>query len=535
MTTIFGAALLYDETADSFEWLFKTFLHAMSGKKPTTIFTDQDAAMAKAISNVMPDVSHGLCTFHLNQNALKHLGYLFHADSNFGKEFNACIFGYEEIHELEKAWHTLIKKYNLQDNSWMAKTWEIREKWAHVYMKWSYTAGMRSTQLSESLNAKLKRCLKSDLNIVQFLTQFDIIVVEKRYEESKAIYNSREKLQRLLLKKSPMLIQVAQLYSPPLFDLFHDELDTSLRCKVKQCHELEGQFSCVITMRGQNVEYVVKGSVEIDETDETICRDVCCTCRKFESFGILCSHAIKGLDRMSVMEIPERYVLGRWRLNAKECELEKGKSRVDENDPKLLKAARFRIICPKMVKLATQSCELEETYEFVEETLEYMCAKVADMLLGAGEGAPIEVEKELEVDPQFARVKGLKKKNGIQIKGTRRLKPWHELKSRKRKKVVSHSTTQLSEHVDHVATTTIVHGSVLKQPSDVGIPYVPQMISYEDSGQSIPSSSQASCNPQTLKEMPFDATSYSSWAGDSILHDASFMEILAYSGYPAKN
>ncbi|KAI8543540.1 hypothetical protein RHMOL_Rhmol08G0226600 [Rhododendron molle] len=97
MTAIFGAALLYDETVESFEWLFKTFLHAMFGKKPTSIFTDQDAAMAKAISNVMPDVCHGLCTFHLNQNALKHLGYLFHADSNFGKEFNTCIFGYEEI------------------------------------------------------------------------------------------------------------------------------------------------------------------------------------------------------------------------------------------------------------------------------------------------------------------------------------------------------------------------------------------------------------------------------------------------------
>ncbi|KAF7133134.1 hypothetical protein RHSIM_Rhsim09G0036200 [Rhododendron simsii] len=328
----------------------------MSGKKPTTIFTDQDATMAKAISNVMPDVCHGLCTFHLNQKALKHLGYLFHADSNFGKDFNACIFGYEEINELEKARDTLIKKYNLQDNSWMTKTWGIREKWAHVYMKWSYTAGMWSTQISESLDAKLKRCLKSDLDIVQFLTQFDIIVVEKRYEESKAIYNSREKLQIVVEKISYV------------------------------------NSSCTI-----NGEYVVKGSVEIDETNETICRDVCCTYRKFESFGILCSHAIKGLDRMSVMEIPER------------------------------------IICPKMVKLATQSCELEETYEFVEETLEYMCAKVADMLLRVGEGAPIEVDKQVEVDPQFARVKGLKKKSGIQIKDMRRLKRWHELKSRKRK------------------------------------------------------------------------------------------------------
>lgn len=32
-TTVFGAALLYDESADSFVWLFNTFLNVMSGKK----------------------------------------------------------------------------------------------------------------------------------------------------------------------------------------------------------------------------------------------------------------------------------------------------------------------------------------------------------------------------------------------------------------------------------------------------------------------------------------------------------------------
>ena len=36
----FGAALLYDETADSFIWLFQTFLQAMSGKAPKRIFID---------------------------------------------------------------------------------------------------------------------------------------------------------------------------------------------------------------------------------------------------------------------------------------------------------------------------------------------------------------------------------------------------------------------------------------------------------------------------------------------------------------
>lgn len=132
MTSIFGATLLYDETSESFEWLFKTFLHAMSGKKPTTI---QDAAMAKAISIVMPDVFHGLCTFHLNQNALKHLGHLYHSGSKFPEELNTCIYGYEDEDELYKAWDTLIKTYNLQDNMWIKRTWEIKEKWAHVYVK----------------------------------------------------------------------------------------------------------------------------------------------------------------------------------------------------------------------------------------------------------------------------------------------------------------------------------------------------------------------------------------------------------------
>jgi FAR1 DNA-binding domain/MULE transposase domain len=38
---VFGTALLLDETTESFVWLFKTFLEAMSGKQPKTIFTDE--------------------------------------------------------------------------------------------------------------------------------------------------------------------------------------------------------------------------------------------------------------------------------------------------------------------------------------------------------------------------------------------------------------------------------------------------------------------------------------------------------------
>ncbi|KAK4394292.1 protein FAR1-RELATED SEQUENCE 5 [Sesamum angolense] len=49
-TIVFGATLLYDETASTFIWLFDTFAKAMFGKQPKTILTDQDAAMAKALA-----------------------------------------------------------------------------------------------------------------------------------------------------------------------------------------------------------------------------------------------------------------------------------------------------------------------------------------------------------------------------------------------------------------------------------------------------------------------------------------------------
>lgn len=51
-TIVFGWALLKDQTADTFEWLFESFVEVMDGKKPKLILTDQDAAIQLAVSRV---------------------------------------------------------------------------------------------------------------------------------------------------------------------------------------------------------------------------------------------------------------------------------------------------------------------------------------------------------------------------------------------------------------------------------------------------------------------------------------------------
>ena len=43
-----------------------------------------------------------------------------------------------------------------------------------------------------------------------------------------------------------------------------------------------------------------------------------CSCRKFESFGNLCRHGLKVLDVLDIKLIPNRYIMKRWRRDAKD-------------------------------------------------------------------------------------------------------------------------------------------------------------------------------------------------------------------------
>uniref|UniRef100_A0A7N2M262 SWIM-type domain-containing protein n=1 Tax=Quercus lobata TaxID=97700 RepID=A0A7N2M262_QUELO len=99
-TVVFGAALLYDETAETFSWLFRTLLKVMCGKKPVTIFTDQDPAMAKAIAEVLPESHHRLCRWHIYQNALKKLNSYFQSSNSFAAEFKSCMCDHELLEDL---------------------------------------------------------------------------------------------------------------------------------------------------------------------------------------------------------------------------------------------------------------------------------------------------------------------------------------------------------------------------------------------------------------------------------------------------
>lgn len=116
-----------DETFESFKWPFENFLKAHNGKQPKTIYTDQDFAMGKAIKRVFQEAWHGLCSFHIMQNAIKHLPQPQKSkESSPLSDFSTCMFEYEDKATFEEKFSILRTKVHKQ--TWLDSIYKVKEK-----------------------------------------------------------------------------------------------------------------------------------------------------------------------------------------------------------------------------------------------------------------------------------------------------------------------------------------------------------------------------------------------------------------------
>ena len=144
-TIIFGVALLYNETSETFMWLFDSFQKIMFGKKPQTILTDQDTAMAKALASQWPETHHRLCVWHMYQNAAKNLKEEFGRYSTFVADFSSCVYDHDYEDDFLDAWDNMLDKYDLKNNSWLQRQFELRGKWALVCGRKTFCADISTT------------------------------------------------------------------------------------------------------------------------------------------------------------------------------------------------------------------------------------------------------------------------------------------------------------------------------------------------------------------------------------------------------
>ncbi|XP_075475210.1 protein FAR1-RELATED SEQUENCE 5-like [Primulina tabacum] len=144
---LFGLAFMSDETQNSFECLFATFLDSMNGRQPQTIVSDQCQAMMNAIETIFPLSHHRLCQWHINQNAPSHFGSL-NGDSAFKGLWYKCMNHCDSEDEFESTWKYMIETYDLDGHKWLNDKYKLKKRWSTAFMNGRFSAGLLATSRS---------------------------------------------------------------------------------------------------------------------------------------------------------------------------------------------------------------------------------------------------------------------------------------------------------------------------------------------------------------------------------------------------
>ncbi|KAJ4766501.1 FAR1-related sequence 3 [Rhynchospora pubera] len=364
---VFGGALLLDETIESFLWLFKTFLAVMSGKQPETIFTNFSVAVSEAISAVFPMATHRICLWHVVNIACMHgQAQTFGQESSFRKEFENLIYGseFETESGFCKGWDNVMMKYSLNGNSWFSDVLNVRQKWAPPYQCSSFAGIMASKDWYMIMGNLFKRHFYRKLPLGKFMVQYFKSITELREKEWLEDLETL-RTRPVPLVDIPMLAEVADSYTQTVYIDFE--------------HEYKSQLACIcetLTVNGSMYTYRVSvpqkpymGIVEFEPSEVK----VSCSCKKFESMGILCMHALKVLNNNNILYLPGQYILKRWSKYAKD---------ESENDALAVRGSENGRVWRKLVELMVKSSFCKEILGIVENGLDKFIGQMESLAQG---------------------------------------------------------------------------------------------------------------------------------------------------------
>ncbi|CAK9185624.1 unnamed protein product [Ilex paraguariensis] len=331
-SVLLGCALLGDETMETYIWLLRAWLTCMLGRPPQTIITDRCKALQSAIAEVFPRANHRLCLSLVMQSILEKLGELWQYEV-FQTVLNRTVFTPVKVDEFEMAWEDMIHHFGIRDHEWLRTLYEDRERWAPVYLKDTFFAGMLLTlQSGESINPFFDGYVHKQTSLKEFFEKYELVLQKKHQKEALDDFESRES-SPILKTSCNYELQISEVYTKELFLKFQDEVEMMSICySVTQIHAT-----------GPIITYMVKeGDAEGDMRDarnfevmyDKVGVEVRCICSCFNFKGYLCRHALCVLNYNGIEEIPSQYILSRWRKDFKRLYIpDLGSSNIDVTNP----------------------------------------------------------------------------------------------------------------------------------------------------------------------------------------------------------
>lgn len=305
---LFGCALLADETKESFVWLFKTWLEAMSAWPPKAIITDQNKAIKFAIMEVFPESHHRFCLWHILERVSEKLNHFCKANLTFVDKLHDCVYNSLTVDEFEMRWDQLIKDFKLGEHTWLQTLYEDRQQWVPAYLKDTFFAGMSTSQQGESVNSFFYSYLSEKTTLNEFLDQYEMTLENLYEKEAQADFETLSIIPSLKTP-SPFEKQAASVYTNEIFKKIQLEVLGMSACCISNVQQ-EGAITVYIVKEWEDLEMLNGKDYKVMWNGSEV--RISCICHLFEFKGFLCRHALVALITSGVPKVPSHYILKRW-------------------------------------------------------------------------------------------------------------------------------------------------------------------------------------------------------------------------------
>ncbi|CAG8841571.1 40497_t:CDS:2, partial [Gigaspora margarita] len=307
----FAGTLMLNESADSFSWVFSTFLKMVNNYAPKVFFTDEDSAIIKANDQIFQPfgTKHVLCLWHLLKNVMKNLSSILESDwAMFIKSFYKCLDEYEEKNFIEK-WEQLKAHYP-KAVKYLSKMDKNLKRWAPCYNRQMFMADITTTQRGESMNNLMKGYMDAMTSLTTFLKAFES-ALEQRKEATEFIkYQEKNEIIKLVTS-SPYEKQASELLTKyALKKTQHQLLEfMTYKCETIYNNGIEITFQ-VERFQSQAHSRIVKYNLTNHQ--------FFCSCYSTVFSGIICRHIFKVASQLNLEELPQYLFFLRWRKDPDE-------------------------------------------------------------------------------------------------------------------------------------------------------------------------------------------------------------------------
>ncbi|XP_021997038.1 protein FAR1-RELATED SEQUENCE 5-like [Helianthus annuus] len=280
----FGGALLGSETADSYRWLLRCFVNAF-GSEPKVVVTDQDAAMKRAIKDVLPRSRHRLCMWHIWEKLKTKVGPVLSANTDFNTRMTRVVWNDTIIPEdFETEWHSIMSTFGLENHEWLKDMYDLRFDWIPAYYHGEDLAGlMRTTSRCESENYFFGQICNPRCTLVEFFTHFETAMDIQRHKHRRNDHDTRyiecKPWSDFVLEK-----QASEIYTQTIFKDIQIEINAAITKCMSKSVDTVGDFQY---FEIKDFRQPCTSFFKVQYSKEEDGLSINCSCKGFEQFGIV--------------------------------------------------------------------------------------------------------------------------------------------------------------------------------------------------------------------------------------------------------